>query len=390
MTKYWKQALRSAMANAANALPLSSGVIGAPRKTGLAEKGPFERQVLRQETALTEKPPRTLDEEVFFKFPPLYKRVQPVQFVVKLEGGRVWGNNGAVITADDIFLSDISKEFGPAKFDPSRHSIFSRIKLRKPERFNGSVAVIASPGSGVYAHWMADILPRIVLLKEAGVLDKADKILINYDRLDFQLETLSRMGIPESRLINCIKDLDFHLSADTLYVPSYPNAHGTVNQWACQAARGIFREERKADAAMPARLYISRSRAVGRRILNEEEVFSFLHHRYGFEKVFTEDYDMAEKARIFGQAECIVAPHGGGVTNIIFSRAGAKVVDIFPPGDFDTFFWSMANSNEMEYFYFFGKGEMPSPQNDFMKRNVDIEVDMDRFKALMDLVKLEK
>jgi capsular polysaccharide biosynthesis protein len=226
-------------------------------------------------------------------------------------------------------------------------------------------------------------------LKESGILDKVDKILINYDRLDFQLETLSRMGIGEDKLINCIKDIHYHISADELYVPSYPNEHGTVNPWVCQAAKDIFGTGAQGPA-MPRRLYISRSRAVGRRIVNEEEVFSYLQDEYGFERIYSEDFSMGDKVRLFGQAECIAAPHGGGVTNIIFSGAGGKVLDIFPPGDFDTFFWSMANSNKMEYYYLFGKGEMPSPENDFMRRNVDIDVDMERFEALMHLVKLDK
>ncbi|HEY4206561.1 MAG TPA: hypothetical protein VGM31_07110, partial [Puia sp.] len=105
--KNWKKFLRSAIAGVANALPMSSEVIGAPRAVALAATGPFERQVLREACAITEEPPRTLDQEIFFKFPPLYRRVQPRQFVLKLEGGRVWGNNGAIITANDELLTDV-------------------------------------------------------------------------------------------------------------------------------------------------------------------------------------------------------------------------------------------------------------------------------------------
>lgn len=389
-SKEWKQLIRRTVLRAVNQLPASSLTIGSPRKTIFAEGGSLKTQTLQPAMALTEKPPGTIDKEVFFKFPPLYNRVQPRQYILEIENGRVWGNNGAILTRDDQFIADVSKEFGPAKFDPSLHSIFNRIKLHKPQHFAGSIAVIASPGADVYAHWFCDVLPRLMLLQRAGLAGHADRILLNYSRLDFQLESLSLMGIREDKIVNCKEDIDFHLVADRLYVPSYPNEHGTVNPWVCSGVKEIFRSESAGSALQRRRVYISRSRATGRKLVNEEALFSLLEKEYGFVKIFTEDLTMAEKVTIFGNAECVIAPHGGGLTNILFSGKNCKIVDIFPPGDFDTFFWSIANSNELAYYYFFGKGELPSPENDFMRRNIDIEVDLDKFKDLLNLINLEK
>jgi capsular polysaccharide biosynthesis protein len=199
------------------------------------------------------------------------------------------------------------------------------------------------------------------------------------------------LSIPEEKLINCIEDINFHLIADTVYVPSYPNEHGTVNQWVCSEVKALYKTIASgANDCNNKRLYISRKKAVGRKLINEDVLVDHLQQVYGFVKVFTEDFSMAEKVRMFQQAECIVAPHGGGMTNILFCEAGCKIVDIFPPGDFDTFFWSISNSNKLEYYYFFGKGELPTAENDFVKRNVDIDVDMEKFKDLMNLLKLQK
>ena len=385
-----KQTIKNSVIQVANLLPVTSLTIGSPRKISFVGKEAFEKEVVMAPVSVTENPPGHLDKEVFFKFPPLYNRVQPEQYILTLKNGRLWGNNGAVITGNDRFIADVSKEFGPAKFDPAKHSVFNRIKLRKPETFKGSIAVIASPGSNVYAHWLCDILPRIFLLKQSGILDKVDKILINYSKLDFQEESLERLAIPKGKLINCIDDFNFHLTADTVFVPSYPNEHGTVNPWVCKEVKKLFKTDGpEKNKFGHKRLYISRSRAVGRKIVNEDVVFQFLQEAYGFVKVYTEDYTLTEKVNMFQQAECIVAPHGGGMTNILFCEAGCKIVDIFPPGDFDTFFWSISNSNKLEYYYYFGKGEMPTAENDFTRRNVDIDVDMSQFKELMKLLKLQ-
>jgi len=389
--KSLKQTIKAAVIQFANVLPVSSLTVGSPRRISFVEKENFEKMIMQEPVALTEEPPGSIDKEVFFKFPPLYNRTQPRQYILKLENGRLWGNNGAVIASNDRFIADVSKEFGPAKFDPSKHSVFNRVKLRKPQKFNGSIAVIASPGSNVYAHWFCDILPRIILLKKAGILDKVDKILINYSKLDFQQESLAMLAVPEEKLINCIEDLNFHLEADTVYVSSYPNEHGTVNPWVCNEVKVLYKTIASgAKDFNHKRLYISRRKAVGRRLINEEALIDYLQQEYGFVKVFTEDFTMAEKVKMFQKAECIVAPHGGGMTNILFCEAGCKVVDIFPPGDFDTFFWSISNSNKLEYYYFFGKGELPTPDNDFVSRNADIDIDMSKFKDLMNLLKLQK
>jgi capsular polysaccharide biosynthesis protein len=376
-----------------NRLPFSSLVIGSPRKSVLMNEllsyaEGFGYSLMIPETSIEEAPPLTIYPVVYYEFFPLYNRLQPTSYVIELPNGRVWGNKGAIITQRDEFISDLSMEFGEAKLDRSKHSIFNRLRLRKPERFHGAIAVISSPGMDVYAHWLCDVLPRLILLIKSGVLEQVDKILLNYSELDFQKETLAILGIPKEKILNCVDEIKFHLQADRLFVPSYPNAHGTVNPWVCREVKILFNssEINSNHHKSPKRIYISRERALGRRMLNESEVFSFLEKEYKFVKVFSEDFSISEKAIIFSNAEIIVAPHGGGLTNIVFCSDGCKVVDIFPPGDFDTYFWSISNSNKLKYYYLFGEGEIPAKENQFMKRNANIRVDLNRLKETMELV----
>lgn len=376
-----------------NKLPFSSLVIGSPRKSVLMNELIVSSEgivysMIVPEVLIHEKPPLTIDQAIYYEFAPLYERIQPESYVVEIPNGRVWGNKGAIITQKDEFISDLSMEFGLAKFDRSKHSIFNRLQLRKPKQFNGAIAVVASPGVDVYAHWLCDVLPRLLLLINSGVIGQVDKILLNYRRLDFQRETFAILGIPEEKILNCVDDIEFHFQSVRLFVPSYPNAHGTVNPWVCNALKSLFNSKELKDnhPKSPKRLYVSRERAVGRKILNESEVFSFLEKEYHFIKVFSEDFSISEKAFMFSQAEIIVAPHGGGLTNILFCSDGCKVVDIFPPGDFDTFFWSISNSNKLKYYYLFGEGTVPTKENPFTRRNIDIDVDLNRLKETMQLV----
>lgn len=390
------QALKTVALKAVNAVPVSSTVIGSPRRSAKAAELSFgeaqaEYTVIRKASNLVETPPLTVDDEIFFKYENFYRRTEPEQFLLTLQNGRVWGRNGAVITANDVFVTDVSQEFGPAKFDSSLHSIWRRIKLRKPLEVDGSVAVLASPGGNVYAHWLCDILPRLLLLKNAGILDKVDKIVMSFGFLDWQVETLERLRIDQTKIINTIDDPEFHLRAKTLYVPSYPNLHGTVNGWVCEAVRNVYIDKAQSSQKSE-RLYVSRAKAKGRQLLNEDDVFGFLEREHGFKKIFAEEYSTPDKAKLYYNAECIVGPHGGGFTNLLFCSPGCKVVDIFPPStiDFTTYFWVLANANQLEYAYFFGRGEMPTREKEIAVRNLDIDVDLDRFKALMNKLNLPK
>lgn len=389
------QALKTIALKAVNAFPVSSTVLGSPRKIKKAAELNFsdsrcEYTTVRKAREIVEVPPVAVDKEVFFKYETFYHRTAPEQFILKLENGRVWGRNGAIITADDVFITDVSQEFGPAKFDASKHSIWRRLKLRKPVEINGSVAVVASPGGNVYAHWLCDILPRLLLLKDQGIINKVDKIIMSFGWLDWQVETLDRLGIDKTKIINTIDDPEFHLRASTVYVPSYPNEHGTVNDWVCEAVRNVY-IEKDVPSKKSNRLYISRAKAKGRQLVNEDEVFALLSE-YGFEKIFAEDYSTPDKARMFYDAECIVGPHGGGFTNLLFCSPGCTVVDIFPPSssDFTTYFWVLANANKLNYAYLFGKGKMPTKEQDISLRNLDIDVEVEQLKNLMIKLNLSK
>jgi capsular polysaccharide biosynthesis protein len=77
----------------------------------------------------------------------------------------------------------------------------------------------------------------------------------------------------------------------------------------------------------PSKIYISRSNASIRRIINEEEIIEILKS-YGFVILHLEDLDPSRQAHLFYHANIIVAPHGSGLANLIFAQAGTQVIEI--------------------------------------------------------------
>jgi capsular polysaccharide biosynthesis protein len=79
----------------------------------------------------------------------------------------------------------------------------------------------------------------------------------------------------------------------------------------------------------------------------------------GFQCIDLEGLGLLEQAEIFSRADCVIAPHGAGLTNILFCRPGTIVVDIFAPTYVNACYWVMANELGLAYSYLLGEGPRP-------------------------------
>jgi hypothetical protein len=75
------------------------------------------------------------------------------------------------------------------------------------------------------------------------------------------------------------------------------------------------------------RILISRAGAANRRILNETDLLQALSP-LGFERYRLETLSIEEQITLFQDAECVVAPHGAGLANLVFAPETA-VVELF-------------------------------------------------------------
>ncbi|HAF29709.1 MAG TPA: hypothetical protein DCG75_11745 [Bacteroidales bacterium] len=101
----------------------------------------------------------------------------------------------------------------------------------------------------------------------------------------------------------------------------------------------------------PKRLYISRSKASGRRQFNELDVFKILE-KYDFETILPENYSIPDQISMFSNAEYIVGGSGAAFTNLIYCKKNCKVI-IFAKNELSFSGFSTISSfvgNELIYF----------------------------------------
>ncbi len=286
--------------------------------------------------------------------------------VARVRNGRVLDHYAAVITQDDTLLFDLSPYYGAAT--PSQHPVFLRWRLPEVSIVPGSVGVLTTRGSENYYHFLTDVLPRLELLDRAGA--HPDSYLVNR-ATRFQRDMLDHLGLTADRCLS--SDKYPHLRADELVVTSLPDPDLKTPPWIVPWLRSRFMPE--SVAAPHRRLYVGRGdKKHTRRVENEAALLGVLEP-LGFEAIDPGAMSAAEQVRAFAEAECIVGPHGAGLTNLAFAPAGAAVLELFAPDYVNECFWALATTVEgLRYRYLAGDG---SPSRSRRNNGVasDIRVD---------------
>lgn len=334
--------------------------------------------------------PGRLDKEVHWKFKEEYERESPETFVVEIPHGRVWGQGGAIIAPDDKLLADLSRVYLDLE-NIYEHPIFSQWTLPPLHSIDGTVAVLSTVAGQGYFHWMCDVLPRIELLRMGGIdFNAIDNFLVNAYQTSFQQETLNTLDIPQTKIIESIKCP--HIKATQLVVPSLAGISGNIPKWACDFLRNTFLLNNKASckintSELPERIYISRTRTNNRKIINEPELIQFLTS-YGFRTIFLESMSVNEQALLFSKANFIVAPHGAGLTNLVFCSSGTKVIEIFSPSYVNVCYYALSNQVGLDYYYLLGEGKRPPDYVDPGLGRANIRINLDSLSSLFKLIDL--
>lgn len=95
------------------------------------------------------------------------------------------------------------------------------------------------------------------------------------------------------------------------------------------------------------KIYISRSLR-GRGPDNEVEVEALLR-REGFDIIHAELLSISEQASMFSSARYIVAPHGAGLTNLLYTRPGTKLIELFRSEFISRDFYLRSTNNDIVY-----------------------------------------
>ena len=120
-------------------------------------------------------------------------------------------------------------------------------------------------------------------------------------------------------------------------------------------------------------------------MLNEDKIIIFLE-KYGFKSITLENLSVSEQAAYLGAAKVIVAPHGGGLTNLVFCQSGTKVLELFTPCYLPSFYWVISHLCQLEHYHLIGE----SLETEMAKAPVtqNLQVNLTELQSLLELAKI--
>lgn len=382
--------------NFLNHIPFSSEIIGSPRgfyqstseyiailnKLSTQYKGSL--LPIYSKHKITRKIiPKCIHGDILPDFLERTYHESPATFLATIPQGRVW-SDCTVIAPDDKILADISQIFD-APID--KHPIFKKWKLRPATYFDSTVAVIASfGGDHNYYHWMFDTLPRLGILLSSNLdLNSIDYFFVNQCKYSFHKDTLEILGIPPSKLIECTKIT--HLKAKNLIIPSFIGDNGHMPKWACNFLRDSFLITSSTFIPQK-RIYISRSDAGFRKIINDSQIVNFLS-QYGFESIQLASMTVSQQVELFSTASVIVAPHGAGLVNAVFCRPQTKIIELFSPHYINVCFWSLSNNVDLDYYYLLGDDLQEHKNSELPRYQQNFCIDINKLSETLALAKIK-
>ncbi|GAB3197271.1 capsular polysaccharide biosynthesis protein [Pontibacter aydingkolensis] len=267
------------------------------------------------------------------------------QYLVHLRDVEFLGNSGAVVLEDKLVVESV--------FDVSR--------LAKSPAFKTPALLLPKYKHGLYTsvlhlpwaennnyHWFFDCLPRLYFL--LNTVQESIKIIMRPDLPAYQLQTLQFIlsGYPQAEVVFIGKHDKWQVQEFIL--PSFISNPQSgylpqpVGQWLREK---IWRGYNVQIGVPKKRIYISRAKAKTRRVLNEQELLPVLG-KYGFEVVRPEELSYQQQVQLFFDAELVVAPHGAGLTNLLFSER-CKVLELHPANLIKTHYFLLCKGLGFEY-----------------------------------------
>lgn len=199
-----------------------------------------------------------------------------------------------------------------------------------------------------YGHWLFESLPHIL---EALAECPDTTILLprfTKDRPPFVEDSL-RLALGDRTYENAVRYATQPHRVAELVLTGMPVDPYFIHPSAVKVLRTTYSQHLAVGPRRRA-LYVSRRASPKRRMDNEAELENMVTE-CGFEVVSSEDVPFHERIRMFSEAHTVVAPHGAGLSSIVWCSPGTKLIELLPPANFNDYFARLSMMTSLQYRY---------------------------------------
>jgi capsular polysaccharide biosynthesis protein len=271
-------------------------------------------------------------------FPVEFRLESGLEPLVKREKDMVvlTGGNFSCLTKDGIVIKELTYF--------CEDTFFKKLsETQRVERLAGKWIVCGNVGSQIgFYHWFYQAFSGLLLLKKRGINLAEYNILVAKMPLWAQ-EYLRKIGVTNATEID---DQTLYIVEDATFTNtmwgyfSYRPHEELLSAYDDIGVSGYNCISRK--------IYISRDDSVLRKVVNEHEVIACLQ-KHGFKKIVLSECTIDEQIALFKNATEIVAPHGAGLTNLVYSKFGMRLIELFGEVYLNECFWAIEKKKNIDY-----------------------------------------
>jgi len=313
-----------------------------------SQRGPWFKAIFPA-SFLNNQAPKTVGEPNDQAFYTNRNYPTPKASLFYLQNSYILGHKGLILSKNHEVFQEFSHHFGISTLKKFLRKNPFYTFTGNAKRIDGIGAVLISPESHNYYHWLNDVLPRIKLYET--VLDQIDHFCVASTVPAKFLEILKDFGIPADKILLVEDKQKLHF--DHLYVSSLPGSEGRSPKWAVDFIRDKLVGTAKA-IQLSRKLYFKRGENAERNIINENELIAVFESN-GFEIADPGKLTIHEQIALVQQAGVIVSAHGAALSNLLFSKADTSVIEIFSRDYFRTdCYYTLSSVLGLNYWYIVG------------------------------------
>jgi capsular polysaccharide biosynthesis protein len=253
--------------------------------------------------------------------------------------------HGTVVKGLRVFVPSLPYPF----LEPELSGTFllRQLKSHRVPQLTGTVGLIFDQWSiGNYFHWIAEVLPRLALLRKYQ--PDCTVLLPGPNPPAFIKQTVEAFGFTRTYIMASGE----MIRVDNLLVAALPGFQGYITPSLVRESRDIvlakLAPHTLAGKKPTRKVYVSRSLQKWRQLTNEAEVVAMLTN-HGFETVYFEHLSFVEQIKLMRETQVFIGIHGANMTNILFMPAGGYVVEIMSEGYMNLSYLHMSNSVGLNY-----------------------------------------
>lgn len=289
------------------------------------------------------KPPQLVDGSLF-QWPKNQKVVGLWdRSLTRLNRPTVFYPHGYIKLLSGLFAIDTHWTSSQSPVNELSDSLRNRLFRKRPGDW---FSLLIYWGEGYY-HWFCDVLPK--LHHTLSQLPPSTRFLVPPSPPSWMIDSLTALGINGECIVPFRGTLPWRVNS--LFYASPVGMTGDIDAEAVQWIRDRVASPSAVshDIKPWRRILISRADAGCRRISNETALVEAMRP-FQFEPHSLAGLSFKDQVALFSEASIIMAPHGAGLTNILWSSPGATVIEFFEPSVVRRCYWSLARGLGHEYY----------------------------------------